>query len=130
MEDTQQVLVQIQELEERSLESRKQLGTQTKLFKGLTGEEKMNKFGALLKLYQKEIDSLTKRSKFSESSYSMLAEVAAQSKQGLEDEIQRLRKAFASEKNKRPEPLSGEAKTAMLDPLKRKITAPNTQNEQ
>ena len=97
MEDTQQVLVQIQELEERSLESRKQLGTQTKRFKGLTGEEKMNKFGALLKLYQKEIDSLTKRSKFSESSYSMLAEVAAQSKQGLEDEIQRLRKAFASE---------------------------------
>ena len=121
--------MQIQDLEERSLESRKQLGTQTKLFKGLTGEEKMNKFGALLKLYQKEIDSLTKRSKFSESSYSMLAEVAAQSKQGLEDEIQRLRKAFASEKNKRPEPLSGEAKTAMLDPLKRKITALEVENK-
>jgi hypothetical protein len=40
-----------------------------KAFRKLPDDEKLKGFGALLKLYQEEIDTLTKRSKFSDNAF-------------------------------------------------------------
>lgn len=56
----------IKDLEGTSLESRKVLATETKQFKKLPDDEKLSQILKLVKQYQKEIDSLTARSNFSE----------------------------------------------------------------
>ncbi|ODV90827.1 hypothetical protein CANCADRAFT_148096 [Tortispora caseinolytica NRRL Y-17796] len=65
--------------QKQSLVSRKELATRTKEFRKLDDNEKLTEWKGLLKLYQAEIDNLTNRSKFSDSSflevYQKLAEV-------------------------------------------------------
>ncbi|KAM9991941.1 hypothetical protein ACTFIZ_012602 [Dictyostelium cf. discoideum] len=60
-------VTQIGALKEDCLKSRKVLAKQTQDFKKFTDEEKIKQFGSLLKLYQDEVDKLTKRSKFTET---------------------------------------------------------------
>jgi homeobox protein cut-like len=52
----------IKENQEKSKESRKVLGKETKDFKLLSDEEKITGVTKLLKSYQTEIDNLTRRS--------------------------------------------------------------------
>jgi hypothetical protein len=47
-------------------------------FRKVPDEEKMLKFGALLKLYQQEIDRLSKRSIFAENAFSNLTNLLSQ----------------------------------------------------
>ncbi|KAM9967852.1 hypothetical protein ACTFIW_009136 [Dictyostelium discoideum] len=60
-------VTQIGALKEDCLKSRKVLAKQTQDFKKFTDDEKIKQFGSLLKLYQDEVDKLTKRSKFTET---------------------------------------------------------------
>ncbi|KAJ5066816.1 homeobox protein cut [Anaeramoeba ignava] len=60
--------LKIGEFQENSTNSRKQLSKETKNFLSLQNTEKLKKFSSLIKNYQKEIDSLTERAKFSEKS--------------------------------------------------------------
>ncbi|KAN0040502.1 hypothetical protein ACTA71_008839 [Dictyostelium dimigraforme] len=60
-------VTQIGALKEDCLKSRKVLAKQTQDFKKFTDDEKIKQFGSLLKLYQEEVDKLTKRSKFTET---------------------------------------------------------------
>ncbi|RCH91047.1 hypothetical protein CU098_010767, partial [Rhizopus stolonifer] len=68
----------IVENQKDGLVSRKKLAEQTREFKKISDEEKLQKIKPLLKLYQSEIDNITKRTKYSESSflsiYKMLAD--------------------------------------------------------
>ncbi|CAN6672093.1 protein CASP [Trichomonascus vanleenenianus] len=57
------------EHQKSSVGSRKELATRTKAFKKLPDEDKLSEIKSLLKLYQGEIDSLTNRSKFAETSF-------------------------------------------------------------
>lgn len=70
--------VEILENQKASIGSRKELASRTKAFKKLDNDEKLVEIKGLLKLYQGEIDSLTKRGKFAETSfmniYKLLAE--------------------------------------------------------
>lgn len=59
----------IQTNQGKSLDGRKQLASQTKEFKSLNDELKLDQLNSLLKCYQKEIDSLNKRNKLVESSF-------------------------------------------------------------
>lgn len=59
-------VIAIKDKETQSLESRKQLATETKKFKKLESEEKLGNINRIIKQYQQEIDNLTQRSKFSE----------------------------------------------------------------
>lgn len=59
-------VLDVKQKEDESLESRKVLATETKQFKKLEGEEKLGSINKIIKKYQQEVDSLTKRSKFSE----------------------------------------------------------------
>lgn len=59
-------VLEVKDLEQKSLDSRKALATETKKFKKLEQDQKMAHLNKLIKQYQKEIDNLTKRSKFSE----------------------------------------------------------------
>eukprot|EP00298_Acanthocystis_sp_HF-20_P007316 c16940_g1_i1.p1 GENE.c16940_g1_i1~~c16940_g1_i1.p1 ORF type:complete len:628 (-),score=263.04 c16940_g1_i1:137-2020(-) len=61
--------VSIADAQEASLKSRKQLAEETKEFKKNASEELKKGAGNLLKQYQEEIDSLTKRSKNAETSF-------------------------------------------------------------
>ncbi|KAH3680644.1 hypothetical protein WICMUC_000201 [Wickerhamomyces mucosus] len=61
--------LEIEDFQNKTLESRKNLATNTKDFKKLNDELKLNQFKTLLKQYQNEIDTLTNRSKLSESSF-------------------------------------------------------------
>ncbi|CAO3673464.1 unnamed protein product [Umbelopsis vinacea] len=61
--------LEIVEKQKDGLISRKKLAEQTRDFKKLADEEKLQQFKGLLKGYQSEIDSLTKRTKFSENSF-------------------------------------------------------------
>lgn len=61
--------LEIVENQKESLNSRKQLAEQTKEFKKLADTTKPEAFKHLLKSYQNEIDKLTKRSKFAETSF-------------------------------------------------------------
>ncbi|CCE63429.1 hypothetical protein TPHA_0E03390 [Tetrapisispora phaffii CBS 4417] len=60
-------VLDIKETESVFLDSRKSLATETKKFKKLENDEKLSQMNKLIKQYQQEIDSLTKRSKRSES---------------------------------------------------------------
>ena len=107
------VLEKIRENEELFAGSRKNLGKQTRLFKKHEGEEKLKHFGALLKLYQKEIDSLTKRAKFTETAYVQLdQEAKAQLAKGTEA-TKALEKQAAAPSNA--------GKASKLEPLQRKV---------
>ena len=59
-------VLDVKQKEDESLESRKVLATETKQFKKLEGEDKLGSINKIIKKYQQEVDSLTKRSKFSE----------------------------------------------------------------
>lgn len=59
-------VIEIKDKETLSLNSRKSLATETKKFKKLEPEEKLNSVNKIIKQYQHEIDNLTQRSKFSE----------------------------------------------------------------
>ena len=59
-------VIEIKEKETLSLNSRKSLATETKKFKKLESEQKLNNVNKIIKQYQREIDNLTQRSKFSE----------------------------------------------------------------
>ncbi|KAI9288837.1 CASP C terminal-domain-containing protein [Umbelopsis sp. AD052] len=61
--------LEIVEKQKDGLISRKKLAEQTRDFKKLTDEEKLQQIKGLLKSYQTEIDSLTKRTKYSENSF-------------------------------------------------------------
>ncbi|KAI8968413.1 CASP C terminal-domain-containing protein [Mycotypha africana] len=59
----------IVENQKDGLVSRKKLAEQTREFKKMPDEEKIQKFKPLLKGYQSEIDSITKRTKFAENAF-------------------------------------------------------------
>ncbi|SCU99577.1 LAME_0G03928g1_1 [Lachancea meyersii CBS 8951] len=59
-------VLSVKELESNSLNSRKALASETKQFKRLDGDEKLGQVNKIIKSYQQEVDSLTKRSKLSE----------------------------------------------------------------
>ncbi|KAG0669679.1 hypothetical protein C6P45_003422 [Maudiozyma exigua] len=59
-------VIQVKDKENESLESRKVLATETKQFKKLDETEKLSNINKIIKKYQQEVDSLTKRSKFAE----------------------------------------------------------------
>ncbi|KAI9502049.1 CASP C terminal-domain-containing protein [Coemansia spiralis] len=52
-----------------TLSERRKLAEQTKEFRALAAEEKLSEFKSLLRMYQNEIDSLTKRMKFAENAF-------------------------------------------------------------
>ncbi|SCV00924.1 LAMI_0G08174g1_1 [Lachancea mirantina] len=64
--DLDENILSVENLKTESLESRKLLAGETKRFKKLEDSEKLNQFTKLVKQYQKEVDSLTARAKFSE----------------------------------------------------------------
>lgn len=70
--------IEIQDYQKESLLGRKELATQTKDFKKLQDDEKLNDFNKLLKSYQNVIDSMNKKSKNVENLffkiYSLIAE--------------------------------------------------------
>lgn len=73
-------VITVKEKETNSIESRKELAVKTKQFKKTyNGNDFFQDYSKLIKLYQKEIDSLTMRSKFSEQFlfkiYSKLSEL-------------------------------------------------------
>lgn len=85
--DTQ--ATEIAENKESSVASRKKLAEQTKReyiffpnwiaeFRKYTDAEKATSFGNLLKLYQEEIDKLTKRSKYAENSFFFIYKLIAE----------------------------------------------------
>ncbi|KAJ2421798.1 hypothetical protein GGF41_003730, partial [Coemansia sp. RSA 2531] len=55
-----------------SLQERRRLAEKTKEFRSVSEEEKPNEFKPLLRAYQNEIDALTKRMKFAETSFLQL----------------------------------------------------------
>lgn len=61
--------LEIKENQKSLLISRKELASKTKLFKKLEDNEKLSEIKLLLKSYQNEIDNLTKKSKFVETSF-------------------------------------------------------------
>ena len=119
---TVEVLKKVREYEEKSAESRKNLGKQTRLFKKHDDSEKLKHFGALLKLYQKEIDSLTKRAKFSESSYVQLEGEAKTKITDLREATEALNKEAAAALKK-----AGKAKQS--EALQRKVTLLEVKNK-
>lgn len=85
----------MKEKETQFLDSRKNLASETKIFKKLASEEKLANVNKIIKHYQQEIDSLTKRSKSSEvillDLYGKLAE-APDPKPLLQNSLQKLGK--------------------------------------
>ncbi|KAI9337541.1 CASP C terminal-domain-containing protein [Obelidium mucronatum] len=61
--------LEIVENQKESNKNKKKLSDLTKEFKKIPDEEKLKEFKVLLKAYQQEIDSITKRSKTAESSF-------------------------------------------------------------
>ncbi|CAO3638102.1 unnamed protein product [Mucor fragilis] len=59
----------IVEKQKDGLVSRKKLAEQTREFKKIPDEEKLQKFKPLLKGYQAEIDNITKRTKYAENAF-------------------------------------------------------------
>lgn len=88
-------VIDIKEKETQFLDSRKNLASETKIFKKLASEEKLANVNKIIKHYQQEIDSLTKRSKSSEvillDLYGKLAE-APDPKPLLQNSLQKLGK--------------------------------------
>ncbi|CAR27062.1 ZYRO0C08030p [Zygosaccharomyces rouxii] len=96
-------VIVVKDNETQSLESRKQLATETKKFKKLESEEKLGSVNKIIKQYQQEIDNLTKRSKFSEvillDIYAKLAE-APDPKPLLQHSLEKLSKVDDSKELK------------------------------
>ncbi|CCC68924.1 hypothetical protein NCAS_0B08400 [Naumovozyma castellii] len=88
-------IIEVKNKETKSLESRKFLATETKKFKKLQGDEKLNQINKIIKHYQHEVDDLTQRSKFSEQIvieiYSRMSE-APDPKPLLQNSIEKLSK--------------------------------------
>lgn len=88
-------VIDMKEKETQFLDSRKNLASETKIFKKLASEEKLANVNKIIKHYQQEIDSLTKRSKSSEvillDLYGKLAE-APDPKPLLQNSLQKLGK--------------------------------------
>jgi homeobox protein cut-like len=61
--------VDMREMKTSSINGRKRLNDATKVFRGKTRDEQAGGITELLKLYQEEIDQLSRRSKFSESAF-------------------------------------------------------------
>ena len=61
--------VDMREMKTSSINGRKRLNDSTKLFRSKSREEQTTSMTDLLKLYQEEIDQLSRRSKFSESAF-------------------------------------------------------------
>ncbi|KAK4750485.1 hypothetical protein SAY87_003967 [Trapa incisa] len=61
--------LRIAENQENSQKNRRKLAESTRDFKKASAEEKLKLFSSLLKGYQEEVDSLTKRAKFGENSF-------------------------------------------------------------
>ncbi|GME95002.1 unnamed protein product [Ambrosiozyma monospora] len=61
--------LEIQANQKQSISSRKELASNTKLFKKLDQDEKLSQINKLLKQYQNEIDSLTKKNKMIENTF-------------------------------------------------------------
>lgn len=59
-------ILEVKDREKTSLASRKNLATETKQFKRLDPNEKLEQINKIIKHYQQEIDSLTQRSRFAE----------------------------------------------------------------
>jgi homeobox protein cut-like len=70
--------IEIVDNQKESVLGRKQLADRTKEFKKIPDDEKLNSFKGLLKAYQTEIDSLTKRSKVSENAFLNVYKVLAE----------------------------------------------------
>ncbi|VVT57389.1 uncharacterized protein SAPINGB_P005671 [Magnusiomyces paraingens] len=70
--------VEILQLQKNSIITRKELALRTKTFRKLSDEVKLTEIKSLLKLYQAEIDNLTQRSKFAESSFMNLYKLIAE----------------------------------------------------
>ena len=104
-----EILATISNYETSCKQSRKNLGTQTKAFKKYSDEEKINKFPSLLKLYQKEIDALTKRARYSEEHFNILSKEYVEKQDSKDDE-------------QSPNKLSEEMTEQILSPWKRKVT--------
>jgi len=69
---------EIADNKDASMVSRKKLAEQTKQFRKYGDPDKLSNFGNLLKLYQEEIDKLTKRSKTAENSFLSLYKLLAE----------------------------------------------------
>ncbi|KAI9141172.1 CASP C terminal-domain-containing protein [Paraphysoderma sedebokerense] len=67
--DLTSTATEVVENQKQGQEGRRKLAEQTKDFKKLPDDQKLLEFKNLLKGYQNEIDSLTKRSKFSETAF-------------------------------------------------------------
>lgn len=89
-------VVQTRQNESQSLESRKVLAAETKKFKKFETDIKLQHINKIIKQYQKEIDNLTQRSKFSEQVllkvYAKISE-APDPKPLLENSLEVLKKA-------------------------------------
>ncbi|KAJ7647139.1 CASP C terminal-domain-containing protein [Roridomyces roridus] len=70
--------IQLVDNQKESVLGRKGLADKTKEFKKLAEDEKLKSFNGLLKAYQSEIDSLTKRSKTSENAFLDVYKVLAE----------------------------------------------------
>ncbi|GJE95498.1 CASP C terminal-domain-containing protein [Phanerochaete sordida] len=134
--------IELVENQKESVVGRKALADRTKEFKKIPDEEKLNAFKGLLKAYQTEIDSLTKRSKAAENAflnvYKVLAEapdpyplleaavdqtVKVAEARELELELQRMKEENADLKKRLSE-------TSSLETSKKKAEARAEQLEQ
>ncbi|KAI0949581.1 hypothetical protein AcW1_009144 [Taiwanofungus camphoratus] len=70
--------IELVENQKESVVGRKALADRTKEFKKIPDEEKLTAFKSLLKAYQTEIDSLTKRSKTAENAFLSVYKVLAE----------------------------------------------------
>ncbi|KAJ7594300.1 CASP C terminal-domain-containing protein [Mycena floridula] len=70
--------IELVDNQKESLLGRKALADKTKEFKRISDDEKLSAFKGLLKAYQTEIDSLTKRSKTSENAFLNVYKVLAE----------------------------------------------------
>lgn len=70
--------VEILEHQKNSILTRKELASRTKTFRKLGDEAKILEIKVLLKLYQAEVDNLTQRSKFAETSFLNLYKLFAE----------------------------------------------------
>ncbi|OQS06274.1 CASP isoform X2 [Thraustotheca clavata] len=108
--------VTMQEQKESSLKSRKALAEHTKKFRRLSENEKMTALPQLLKSYQEEIDTLTKRAKFSDNAFFTLYKALYEAP----DPVPALEEALANHLNGNIEKKAGDTE---VDALRKEIQA-------
>eukprot|EP01052_Picozoa_sp_SAG31_P027208 SAG31_NODE_2528_length_5557_cov_10.897948_1_plen_539_part_00 len=64
--------LEVAQQRDSSVKRRKELGQSTRAFKTFSPQEKLSGLGSLMKLYQDEVDSLTRRAKYSEAAFTSL----------------------------------------------------------